>query len=148
MAPTHATRRVCLYSLSHIPSKRGVRALIVADGYHRICAVCHYDEFSPVAIQIVEYFDRQWHGHTQQDHDQEGYDASGGKSERNQNHVYESPALRLRGARRRYLDEGRRSLERQLRDALVSVGADPYTTGLCAYPRQGYSTTFLPPGAG
>lgn len=28
--------------------------LIVADGYHRICAVCHYDEFSPVAIQIVE----------------------------------------------------------------------------------------------
>jgi hypothetical protein len=28
--------------------------LIVADGYHRICAVCHYDEFSPVATQMVE----------------------------------------------------------------------------------------------
>jgi hypothetical protein len=30
------------------------RPLIVADGYHRICAVCHYDEFSPVATQMVE----------------------------------------------------------------------------------------------
>jgi len=28
--------------------------LIVADGYHRICAVCHHDEFSPVATQMVE----------------------------------------------------------------------------------------------
>jgi hypothetical protein len=28
--------------------------LIVADGYHRICAVCHYDEFSPVSSQMVE----------------------------------------------------------------------------------------------
>jgi hypothetical protein len=28
--------------------------LIVADGYHRICAVCHYDEFSPIACQMVE----------------------------------------------------------------------------------------------
>ena len=28
--------------------------LVVADGYHRICAVCHYDEFSPVATKMVE----------------------------------------------------------------------------------------------
>jgi hypothetical protein len=28
--------------------------LIVADGYHRICAVCHYDEFSAVATQMVD----------------------------------------------------------------------------------------------
>jgi hypothetical protein len=28
--------------------------LIVADGYHRICAVCHYDEFAPIACQMVE----------------------------------------------------------------------------------------------
>jgi hypothetical protein len=26
--------------------------LVVADGYHRICAVCHYDELAPVASQI------------------------------------------------------------------------------------------------
>jgi hypothetical protein len=29
-------------------------ALTVADGYHRICAVCHYDEFAPIACQMVE----------------------------------------------------------------------------------------------
>jgi hypothetical protein len=28
--------------------------LLVADGYHRICAVCHYDEFAPIACQMVE----------------------------------------------------------------------------------------------
>ena len=28
--------------------------LIVADGYHRICAVCHYDEFSPVSTKMAE----------------------------------------------------------------------------------------------
>jgi hypothetical protein len=28
--------------------------LIVADGYHRICAVCHFDEFAPVACQIAQ----------------------------------------------------------------------------------------------
>ena len=28
--------------------------LTVADGYHRICAVCHFDEFAPVAAQIVD----------------------------------------------------------------------------------------------
>ncbi len=28
--------------------------LTVADGYHRICAVCHYDEFAPIACQMVE----------------------------------------------------------------------------------------------
>jgi hypothetical protein len=28
--------------------------LTVADGYHRICAVCHYDEFAPIACHIVE----------------------------------------------------------------------------------------------
>ena len=32
----------------------GGRALIVADGYHRICAVCHYDEFAPVSTKMVE----------------------------------------------------------------------------------------------
>jgi hypothetical protein len=29
-------------------------ALTIADGYHRICAVCHYDEFAPIACQMVE----------------------------------------------------------------------------------------------
>jgi hypothetical protein len=29
--------------------------MTVADGYHRICAVCHYDEFAPVACQFVEH---------------------------------------------------------------------------------------------
>jgi hypothetical protein len=28
--------------------------LIVADGYHRICAVCHFDEFTPVACQMAQ----------------------------------------------------------------------------------------------
>jgi hypothetical protein len=28
--------------------------LIVADGYHRICAVCHFDEFAPVSSQMVD----------------------------------------------------------------------------------------------
>lgn len=32
---------------------RGI-PLIVADGYHRICAVCHYDEHAAVASQIIE----------------------------------------------------------------------------------------------
>jgi hypothetical protein len=27
--------------------------LIVADGYHRICAICYYDEDAPVACKIV-----------------------------------------------------------------------------------------------
>ena len=27
--------------------------LVVADGYHRICAVCHYDETSPVACVLA-----------------------------------------------------------------------------------------------
>jgi hypothetical protein len=27
--------------------------LTVADGYHRICAVCYYDEHAPVAIRLV-----------------------------------------------------------------------------------------------
>jgi hypothetical protein len=27
--------------------------LVVADGYHRICAVCHYDEHAPVACQMT-----------------------------------------------------------------------------------------------
>jgi hypothetical protein len=30
------------------------RPPVVADGYHRICAVCHYDEFSPVATKMVQ----------------------------------------------------------------------------------------------
>jgi hypothetical protein len=28
--------------------------LTVADGYHRICAVCHFDEFAGVASQLVD----------------------------------------------------------------------------------------------
>jgi hypothetical protein len=32
---------------------RGI-PLIVADGYHRICAVCYYDEHAAVATQIIE----------------------------------------------------------------------------------------------
>ena len=28
--------------------------LTVADGYHRICAVCHFDEFAPVACQMAQ----------------------------------------------------------------------------------------------
>jgi hypothetical protein len=28
--------------------------LTVADGYHRICAVCHYDEFAPIACQLAQ----------------------------------------------------------------------------------------------
>lgn len=29
------------------------RALVIADGYHRICAICHYDEDAPVQCRIV-----------------------------------------------------------------------------------------------
>ena len=29
------------------------RALLVADGYHRICAVCYYDEDAPIACLLV-----------------------------------------------------------------------------------------------
>ena len=28
-------------------------SLVVADGYHRICAICYYDEDAPVACRIV-----------------------------------------------------------------------------------------------
>src|SRR3984957_4810764 len=28
--------------------------LLVADGYHLTCAVCHYDEFAPIACQMAE----------------------------------------------------------------------------------------------
>ena len=31
--------------------------LIVADGYHRICAVCYFDENAPVPCQIAEIAD-------------------------------------------------------------------------------------------
>ena len=27
--------------------------LIIADGYHRICAVCHYDESAPIPCRMV-----------------------------------------------------------------------------------------------
>lgn len=27
--------------------------LIVADGYHRICAICYYDESAPIACRLV-----------------------------------------------------------------------------------------------
>lgn len=30
------------------------RALVVADGYHRICAICYYDEDAPVRCRIVK----------------------------------------------------------------------------------------------
>ena len=29
------------------------RALLVADGYHRICAVCYYDEDAPITCVLV-----------------------------------------------------------------------------------------------
>ena len=32
--------------------------LTVADGYHRICAVCYFDEFAPVRCRIVDIADR------------------------------------------------------------------------------------------
>lgn len=30
------------------------RRLVVADGYHRICAICHYDEDAPVRCRLVK----------------------------------------------------------------------------------------------
>lgn len=30
------------------------RALVVADGYHRICAICHFDEDAPVRCRLVK----------------------------------------------------------------------------------------------
>jgi hypothetical protein len=32
---------------------RGI-PLIVADGYHRICAICYYDESAPIPCQMVD----------------------------------------------------------------------------------------------
>ena len=29
------------------------RKLVITDGYHRICAICHYDEDAPVSCRIV-----------------------------------------------------------------------------------------------
>jgi hypothetical protein len=29
------------------------RSLVVADGYHRICAVCYYDEDAPITCRMV-----------------------------------------------------------------------------------------------
>jgi hypothetical protein len=31
---------------------RGV-PLVVADGYHRICAICHYDESTPISCRLI-----------------------------------------------------------------------------------------------
>lgn len=31
---------------------RGV-PLVVADGYHRICAICHYDESAPISCRLI-----------------------------------------------------------------------------------------------
>jgi hypothetical protein len=31
---------------------RGV-PLVIADGYHRICAICHYDESAPIPCRLV-----------------------------------------------------------------------------------------------
>jgi hypothetical protein len=28
--------------------------LIIADGYHRVCAVCHYDEDAPIACRLIQ----------------------------------------------------------------------------------------------
>jgi hypothetical protein len=33
-------------------------SLIVADGYHRICAVCYFDESAPVRCRIVDIADK------------------------------------------------------------------------------------------
>jgi hypothetical protein len=30
------------------------RALVIADGYHRVCAICHYDEDAPVRCCVVK----------------------------------------------------------------------------------------------
>ena len=30
------------------------RGLVVADGYHRTCAICHYDEDAPVRCRLVK----------------------------------------------------------------------------------------------
>ncbi|MDP9089713.1 MAG: hypothetical protein M3O26_13360 [Pseudomonadota bacterium] len=27
--------------------------MVVADGYHRICAICHYDESAPVSCRLI-----------------------------------------------------------------------------------------------
>jgi hypothetical protein len=32
---------------------RGV-PLMVADGYHRICAICHYDESAPISCRLID----------------------------------------------------------------------------------------------
>lgn len=32
---------------------RGV-PLVVADGYHRICAICHYDESAPISCRLID----------------------------------------------------------------------------------------------
>lgn len=29
--------------------------LIIADGYHRVCAACHYDESAPVPCRLVSF---------------------------------------------------------------------------------------------
>lgn len=29
--------------------------LVIADGYHRICAVCHYDEDMPIACRLTAF---------------------------------------------------------------------------------------------
>jgi hypothetical protein len=30
------------------------RALVIADGYHRVCAICHYNEDAPVRCCVVK----------------------------------------------------------------------------------------------
>jgi hypothetical protein len=33
-------------------TSRGI-PLVIADGYHRVCAVCYYDEDAPIAYRIA-----------------------------------------------------------------------------------------------
>jgi hypothetical protein len=28
--------------------------LVIADGYHRICAICYYDEDAPISCRVVQ----------------------------------------------------------------------------------------------
>lgn len=43
-----------LLRASGLPLLPRAEMLVVADGYHRICAICHFDEDAPVRCRIVE----------------------------------------------------------------------------------------------
>lgn len=48
----HKGKAISAVLLVQGDASRGV-PLVVADGYHRICAICYYDEDAPVACRIV-----------------------------------------------------------------------------------------------